>query len=508
MELRLDHAGLLFDSPCCVCRSQFVVEGDVTFPGSLRETTNVLYAAATAVAERTEAFEGRVSVSGKAVFCVLYTQGDKSEVESIEASADFTHLCELADVQAQADVEVFLQTEHAEARVHNGRMNMRAVVKLCAKAVNRLEMTAVNAVAVPDARMKTVQVKARRRVGWGSGEVLMREEFALPADLALRDALGAFASVEFQDAAGGQGRVGLAGELNLDVIHASDIPGKPLAVTHHTVPVSQSVELRGENGDWLGGRIVVKDVAVASQDAGDGERTLRAEILLGLSAWSEKAEEHTLLEDAYTTSGDDLKLSRKTASIRTGAMQVSAAESGRASLLLPEGAKPIRTMLAAFVNPVLSSIIPQGGRTVAEGVLETTLLYMTDGQPGPASVQLEAPFRAVLAMQVQPEDVLTLSAVGAEAVPVTTDRAELRYVLKACAEGNEKRDISLVADAAAVPAAQTTQDIVLYYPQPGEDAWDIAKRYRVPEDELQLLNPGLEEIKPGKGVVVWRRKTV
>ena len=76
-------------------------------------------------------------------------------------------------------------------------------------------------------------------------------------------------------------------------------------------------------------------------------------------------------------------------------------------------------------------------------------------------------------------------------------------------EGAETRDVQLITDAAAVPAAQTTQDIVLCYPQPGENVWEIAKRYRVPESELRALNPGLEEMpEQGKGIVVWRRKLV
>ena len=269
------------------------------------------------------------------------------------------------------------------------------------------------------------------------------------------------------------------------------------------------MELRGESGEKLDGRIVVKDVAVASQDMGDGERTLRAEVLLGLSAWADKEEENTLLTDAYTTSGEDLRLSYAPMKMCTGGNRMSAAESGKASLLLPEGTLPVRTMLAAFVQPVMTNATPQGSRTVAEGTLKTTLIYMTDGQAAPVSAHVEAPFRMPFAVQAGEGDIVLLTAANAEAISITSDRAELRYILRAQVEGNMSSEVSLVTDAAAIPAMQTTQDIVLCYPQPGETAWDIAKRYRIPEGELRALNPGLEgDPEPGKGIVVWRRRVI
>lgn len=506
MDMRLNHTSIQCDSPCGMCRSQFNVEGDVMLPGSLREAVHVLHASAMAVPERTECMQDRISVAGRTVFCVLYTQGDKTQVESIEATADFTHLCELPGAVPGAEAETFLQAEHVEARVQSGRMLLRAVIRLDACAVSQETVEAVSVIGAGGVQVRTARVKARRRVGWGEGDVLLREEFPLPPELAVQETLCAFASAEYRDAAGGQGRIGLAGEVTVEAVHASAIPGKPLVTTRHTVPVSQSVELRGESGEMLDGRIIVKDVAVASQDIGDGERTLRAEVLLGLTAWAETEAEYDLLTDAYTTDGEALRLTSTPLRLRTGQNRAGAAESGKASLLLPEGAPPIRTMLAAFAVPLLTSFTQQGSRTVAEGLLEATLLYMTDGQAAPVSARMETPFRTVFAMQNRPEDVLLLSASSVEAVPVTSDRAELRYILRAQAEGCEVQEAAVITDAAAVPAGKTTGDIVLCYPQPGETAWDIAKRYRVREEELRALNPGLEgELQPGKAIVVWRR---
>lgn len=509
MDMRLQHTTLNLETPCGSCRSQITVEGEVTLPGSLREAANVLHASAMAVVESAEAMQDRVSIGGRVTFCVLYTQGERRKVESIEATADYTHLCELAGASARDDVFAAAQVEHVYASVQNGRMTMRAMVTLGARVTHCEGVEALTGIDVPDAEVKMAQVKYRRTVGRGASDVLLREEFALPPELAIHDTLGAWARTDFYDATGGQGRIGLSGEVTIEAIHASDLPGKPLVTTRHTVPVNQAVELTGEGGDLIDGRMTVKDVAVVSLDMGDGERTLRAEVLLGLSAWADRAEEAAVLSDAYTITGDDLRLTAAPLTIRTADRRMHAAESGKAALILPEGAKPVRTMIAAFATPVLTRFIQQGSRMIVEGVLETTMLYMSEEGDSPVSLGMEAPFRTAFAAEAAPEDVITLEAANVEAIPITSDRVELRYILHAQVDGMQTETVSFATDAAAVPAGDVTNDIVLYFTQPGETAWDIVRRYRIPESEMRALNPDLTgEPKVGQAIVLWRKNIV
>lgn len=506
MDMRLKQSELYAEQPCGVCRAQVQVEGDVTLPGSLRETTDVLHAGAMAVVEGAEPMQDRVSISGRVVFCVLYTQGGSGRVESIEATGEFSHLCDLPGTTPQSDVFAAAQVEQVSATVAGGRMTMRATVRLYVRAVSGDAAEVIGGIEGEQLQQRTAKLTLVRTVGRGSGEVLLREEFDLPAELHIEDTLGAQASAVFFDTAGGQGRAGLSGEVTIEAVHASSLPGKPLVTTRHTLPVSQSVEMRGEDGERLDGRITVKDVAVASQDAGNGERTLRAEVLLGLEAWAEREEQAEVLTDAYTTAGDALRLERSKLRLHTGNRREHGAESLKTTLLMPEGAKPVRTLLAVFATPVMTDSAMQGNRLLVEGTLHVTVLYVSDDGATPVSARVEAPFRMGFAMNAAPEDILLLSATNAEGVPVTSDRVEVRCVLHAQAEGLATQEAAVVTQATQIPAQETTGDIVLYFTQPGEDTWEIAKRYRISVADLHALNPELtEEPKPGQGVVVWRR---
>ena len=279
MDMRLEQTTFEAEIPCGSCKTRFTVEGDVTLPGSLRETTNILHASAMAVVESAEASQDRATIAGRVIFCVLYTQGDHGTPESIEAAADFTHLCDMPGAVPRSAVDAWAQAEHVTASVQNGRVSMKAVLSLCARAVCTQTAEALSAAKGDFVQQKTDQITLRRKTASGSADTLLREEFSLPADLAVTETLAAWADVQMLDATGGQGRIGLSGEVTLTVAHASSQPGRPLIMTRHTIPVGESVEVAGDGGDMLRGRIRVKDVAVASQDLGDGERTLRAEVL-------------------------------------------------------------------------------------------------------------------------------------------------------------------------------------------------------------------------------------
>lgn len=506
MDVQLIRENIRLEQPLGTGSAQALVTGEVTLPGGLREETHVLSAQATAAVERAEAAQGRVNVRGRVVFHVLYTQGDPSRVNAIEATADFTQSVDLPGAIPRAVAEAQAQLTRVEARASGGRLSLRAEAEVNARASSLQPVDAVMAIdGTDDVQVRTIPQVIRRTVASGSADVLLREELELPAELQIRETLCATAWPVVEAVTGGVGRSGLSGQVLLEAVHASDLPGRPVVVTRHSIPFTQSVELVGEDGEELDGWVTVRDVAVASQDD-DAGMFMRAEILLGLEGRADVQETLSVLTDAYTTTGDALQLTGGTVMARTGGKRLAAAESCKATLLLPDSAPPLRTSLAAFVRPQLTQTENAGDRTTLSGMLDVTLLYMTDGSAAPVSLQLSEPFRVTFACSLPQGALVHLAVTEAEAVPVTSDRVELRCILRLQSAGLEQQAIPLVTEGRCVPADEPTQAIVLYYVQPGEGLWEVAKRYRTPMETLRVLNPSIAgDVQPGQGVIVWRR---
>ncbi len=490
--------------------TQAVVEGEVALPGGLREETRVLSAEAMAVPERSQAATDRLELDGKVIFHVLYTQGDPTQLSALEASADFTHSMDVPGAAANMAAQCAATVEHVEAQAQGGRLRLKAILRVNGRALTGEPVSVVTGVQDADGLMvKTCALQSCQTVATGERDALVRDEFDLADVLQIEDTLYATAVATVGEAMGGEERATVSGSVTLEVLHRSGMPSRPLAVTRHSIPFEESVPLTGENGDALHCEAIVKDVAVLSQSAGDdGGRVLRAEVLLGLSARATRTREAVALLDAYSTQGD--ALSPVTQEVRRALeyRQLHTAESGKLTLLLEGEQPPARTPIKAFLRPILTNAEQQGGKLAVEGMMETTLLYMTDDNDAPVSYSTEEPFRMLFTCDVCDPDSLTLVPTNVDVSGVTSDRVEVKYILHVFAYDVLLGAERLVSDLQREPAQPVAAGVTLYFAQPDETLWDIAKRYRVSQDSLKRMNPALGgdgPFEPGQSVILWQK---
>ncbi len=490
--------------------TQTAVETEAALPGGLREETRVFFADAQAAVRGGELMGNRITAEGKVTFHVLYAQGDLSHISALEASAEFSQPLPLKEENAQrtaARVMPRAEVQHVSAKAFNGRLLLRAIVQLTAEAALPRTISYIKDVAGEDGVQRAVQtLSLQRAVGEGQAQNLLKEEFELSSALQIKETLYATAQAQVEDILGGaDGRATVTGTLSLEAYHASALPGRPLLRTRHTMPFEQSVGLSGALGDALAARSEVRDVAVLSQEGGEG-RTLRAEVLLDTEITALADAQQQTLRDVFTTAGNALETRAQHVLYRTGAVQEQTAESGKTALLLPEGSPRVQEALLAFIRPLPVKAERQGGKLAMEGILEVTLIYQTEDNPVPVSLEQEEPFHAVFATQAEPEDALTLTAEQVEPSVLTGDRVELKYILRLRAEGVRKAGADVIVEAEETAAPPEKRGVALYFLQPGESLWEVAKRYRVAPSALETLNPGLSEDAPaGTPVITYKR---
>ena len=184
---------------------QAVVEGEVALPGGLREETVILSAQAMAVAEKTALQTGRVDVDGKVIFHVLYTQGDPTRINTLEAAADFSQAIELTGARPGMSAPVSLTVEHVEASAAGGRLKLMAILKVFARLFTEEPARVVSGLRpAPELMQKTETLTTCRTVALGRQDVLIRDECELSEGLQITDTLYATASATVQEVMGGE----------------------------------------------------------------------------------------------------------------------------------------------------------------------------------------------------------------------------------------------------------------------------------------------------------------
>ncbi len=489
--------------------TQAVVEGEVALPGGLREETRILGCDAMAVVDSCEPQSERLNIGGKVIFHVLYTQGDPTQISSLELSAEYAHTQEIEDCQGGQLAHASVMVEHVEAASQSGRLHLKSVLRVASRVLTSEPVSVVTGIGGVDGLMtKTRTLSTCLTAATGQTDALERSEFELSEVLQIKDTLYATAIATIQDVMGGEEEATISGEISLEVTHLSDMPSRPLVITRHTLPFEETLALTGERGDTITCEAVVKDVAVLSQADAEGARTLRAEVLLGLSARATAKRETAVLLDAYTTQGELLAPVQREVRRALSYSQLHTAESGKLTLLLEQGQPPARTPIKAFLRPVILGSEKQGGRLFIDGIMETTLLYMTDDSDVPVSLDREEPFRAVFACDLCDAESAILLPTNIDVSGITSDRVEVKYILHLYASDIQPAQDVLLTDVQRLPAQPAASGVVLYFTQPDDTLWDIAKRYRVSPDSLARMNPGLiaqEPFDEGTSVILWQR---
>lgn len=469
------------------------VEGEAVLPGGLRDEVRVFYTAAKAIPLVAEAVGNRVTVSGKVDFEALYAQGDLTHVRAAETSSDFSRQLTLSQGDTAAQFEPQCEVMNVSARVFNGRLLMHADVSVSARGVEEQEISAVTAVAQDGAQVLTEQASMQRSVGGGAAQGLIKGEFDLSEALKAEETLLGCGEARVEDIVGGaDGRATVIGTIDLTVCHASDLPGRPLVYTQHALPFEQGVTLSGEMGDMLSADVQVTDVAAAIENGEKGQ-TLRVEAGIRARIEALREEKRDLVSDVFSSSGKMLTPSGARAALRTAVINEQTAESGRLQLMLPEGTPRIKTVLAAFVQPILAGAKRENGKLQADMQLRATLVYMTEDSGIPVAYTAEEPVRMAFAGDMTQDDQLTVSASRVEASAVAGDRAEIRYVIILHADGARYHHTFAVTDVVEEEKTAAQPVLAVYCTQGDERVWDVMKRYGLSLEGLRALNDELKD---------------
>ena len=489
---------------------QFAVEAEAALPGGLRDEVRLFYTEAQAEPAQAEAVGNRLTVSGRVNFRALYAQGDLTRVRCAEGSGDFSRVLTIMPGEGSAAYAPHCEITSATARVFNGRLLLRAEMNVTAQADAARQVNAVTQVEEDGAQVLSQTLELQQCVGGGESSGLIRGEIELAPALQVEEALLAGADARVEDIIGGaDGRATVTGTIDLTVCHASRMPGRPLVYTQHSMPFEQTVTLSGEMGDALSASAQTTDAAVALEGKED-ERIPRAEVSLKVGVQALREQRQSVVADVFASAGDQLIPSGERVTYRSASVNEQTAESGRLQMILPEGTPRIKTVLAAFVQPVLVGASAQGGKLNADMLLRATLIYMTEDSGIPVAYTAEEPARMAFAADAQPEDVLTLSALRVEPSAVAGDRAEIRYVISLRAEGTRYGQAFVVTEVAQEPAPAVESVLAMYRTQPDERLWDVMKRYRLPRESLLALNEQLtadeeETLPEGTCVIAYKR---
>ena len=492
MDLQVNMQNLEVESLVGARSAQVLVRAEALVPGAGRDAIEPLLADARLYIAEADLQTDRLVIEGAVSCQAAYRQGGETTVRALAAQAALNHVVEVPGARPGMFCRVRGEVSHVEARYENGHMIFQVACDLTAQVMALSPASVIASLSGGDGLQTAFMPLRSVKLAAESSEMaLLRDAVALPAGLDARTALMDWVTVEIDAVQPDLGGVRVKGRALVQTLVSSGVEGRPAVTVRCPIAFDQLVELP----EWLAGDVFAEaDVrAVRSQveppEDGDGDAQLTCEIEMRVRALANAADTAEALADIYATRGSTVSAQTQALDLCADARRVKATESVRGTVLIGEDAPAVGTVIACQVRPVIGEVAGGDGQGSVEGVLEIAVMYMPAGSDLPAATQAELPFGMTVPIDLDERSLIELQVLSAEANALMSDRLEMKVQLAATCETRRREKAGVVTQVDEGERVRRQPGIVICWPDAGEDAWRVGKRYGVPPEAVGEWTP-------------------
>ncbi len=487
--------------------SQALVEGEINVPETKEAAAKILDINGEVIISSREVIQDRVMVEGILRYDVLYIPEDNTEIDSLDAEIGFTQYLELPGAKPKMAAQLKLNVEHIDYELVSGRkINVKSVLNLYGRVSEVMELEAVtDFFQLDDIEALRDSIRVSSTAGTGHSQTMVREDLELTDSMpSVLKILRKDAQVRISEKKAADNKVVAHGDVDLRILYLCEDEDEPIQYLSHSIPFSHAAEIPGAyQGMECQAEINVTEFYADLRENINNElRIIDTELVLGMDAQVFEAQEGEILVDAYSPT---IAVSLKKRKVHlTQFMGESQGQTVlKESITFPEGVPKARKILYVDARPSITDERIEEGTVNLEGILTVQVVYQTNDAAAPlGSFREDFPLRHSLEMSGLKPGMDSKSEILVEHINHTLlaqDEAELKITLL-CRAGiyqSVVKDVIIGAEEIEKAAAKE-EGIYIYYVQPGDILWSIAKRYNTTISGILKYNL-LEEETPAVG---------
>ena len=482
---------------------QVLGRAEALVPGAGREAIDVLLWDANAAIIRADVQNDRVVLDGTLSCQAVYRQGEENSLRALSAKSTISQVTEIPGAQGGMLSRVHPVVEGVEARYENGHMVFLVSLGIHVR-VMKLEPLEIIEGIEDGENLETLykEICLTKLAAEASETAVLTERVELPRSLDARATLMDWGCVSIDSSEPDLGGVRVKGRATVETLVASGIEGRPAVLVKYPIEFDKLIELP----EWLSRNACVmpsirsiRTQLEPPEEDEDGTLLIQADVHFSIA--SNMTECVSALADVYSTSGSAAMAQTEDYSACIRAICLRSTETVRGTVLLEEGAPAVGSVIAVRVLPNIAEVRSGDGKTTVSGLLDAGVLYMAVGSDLPASANTQLPFEIELPGELGDEAVILLHTAAAEANALMSDRLEMKITLNIDSEARLQENFSLATDVAEEGEIMRRPGYVICWPDDGDDAWSIGRRYGVPSGEISAAMGG-RKIMPGNPLVL------
>lgn len=469
--------------------------GEYILPDYLPDIKKILHVF-TSAHETGRALDGeKLSTEGEAEYRVLYST-DNGMIKSVSYTSAYGNSQNVKGMTDSASVFTSVCVPDTTARLLNPRkLLLRSRVASHIRVfVPERDEPFIEGVQDVGLQYRYADASAYTVCGGADTGVAASEDITLPAALPEASELfGVYLFPTVSEAVASDGSVTVRGEAVAVIVYANENDG---AYSYHTytakIPITRVVTVKeAQPGDECGAEIRIYGIeADAAVDSAGEKRVIEIDFNYDVNVCCEKNSVFSYVKDMYSATHESLTTYKTSeVSVLQKIASFHFTQNAKAPLSVL-GASAPDEILFATADCSACSVMSGDGSAVIEGSVEISLVSLRGGEAEGGG--FEAPFRTEADTGGASKNAVISCDCRAGAPKVRFDGesvyADLEIYVTLHAVDSEELSYAANVTISDEPVIREDASILLYYPQPGEDVWQAAKKYRVPPDALKAAN--------------------
>lgn len=479
-ELKLTKDALCVTETLLDTAAEQPVELDYSLPDYYPSIFRLLKTSIRPMIQQTRISGNRLTIDGICRITVLYLGEEDSHLQAVEQTLPFSKTLELRGESDSPVIRCSCRCYHAAGRaVSPRRLDVRGGVSIRAKVTGQRELLAVTAASGGGIQLHSSPVTLCSRRRSAVKPFTVSEDLELPQSKPpFGSLLHSRSSVRMDDYKIIANKVICRGELSCHLLYLPDTEDPQPEAMEYTIPISQIADLPGVDEE-AGVDVRFEPAGLTLEAIPGGEngcRHLSAEWSLLLSCVSDQNREVPAADDAFSTRCP-AELTRTPAAAERMIGSVNMQQTVRGEL----STEPVGRVLDLIASLGEISARPEGGRVMLNGTLELTALCAgKDGLPFAADKTLPFEFAADCPCGGEISFIPSAQILTA-GYSITGDTTlEARIQLQVTGSVYERVTVNAITDIQLdeeSPIQPPSCALRLYFGEPGEALWDIARRF-------------------------------
>ncbi len=481
--------------------TQTVVENDIIVPDAKPDIENIMVLDGDVLVKNTECMQDKVVISGTINYKILYSTDEETKrVKSIVTKEDFSYSMDFLNVREGMGLKADCTVEYMDYSLLNGRkVNVKTILKINARVQSEENINIVNNISnIEDLQVLEDNVDINVYLGESGSDFTVNESMEIPAgkptvkEILIADLKVADVSYKISDE-----KVAAEGHLNVSTLYVADNEEENIQLMEHEIPFTQFIDLPGAaENTHCNIECKIVDSNVEAIEDNDGELNiinLEAEVAISVEGYVNQTFE--TIKDAYSPC--NILAFESSVFINE---EILAKENKPVNIKelvsIEENEPPVDEVYNIICKPVLSEYTLDNNSVNVEGVVLSNILYHSNDDNKPVYCHTkEIPFTQkfdIANVNKNSSFRIKLDVQHCSYSLISRDEIELRLVITVNITATGLKEVVLLDMVEENPVDKNIlsnrPSIVIYFAQPEDTLWNIAKNYYTTRDAIKSMN--------------------